>query len=128
MEDVADYDFDKEILPCIQYFFKSKKSADAARDSFVKATDSLLAKYEYVLKNKIDITVIFHLGLCNGAGWVTRLNEKPVILIGVEKVVELNWFDEKNMSGLIYHEIGHALHFQNRTVETILDTPRQKAL
>ena len=29
-----------------------------------------------------------------------------------EKILELNWYDERSMCGLIYHELGHVYHTQ----------------
>jgi ABC-type transporter Mla MlaB component len=61
-----------------------------------------------------DVEIIFYVGLCSGAGWVTPLGGKTVVLIGLEKIMELNWHDENSMLGLLYHELGHvatgALH------------------
>lgn len=125
-EDTKDYDIEKEILPVMQYLLEHKELADEAHTSFIKATD-LFAK-KYLLHDKIDITVIFYMGLCSGAGWATKLDKNPVILLGIEKIVELNWIDEISMIGLIYHELGHAWHFQNRITEDTFHTPKQKAL
>lgn len=124
-EDTADYDFEKEIIPVIQYLLDHKELADEAHNSFVKATD-LFAQNS--LLHDIKITVIFYMGLCSGAGWVTKLDRNSVILLGIEKIVELNWIDEISMIGLIYHELGHAWHFQNRITESSFYTPKQKAL
>ena len=60
----------------------------------------------------MDIDIVLYVGLCNGAGWVTNINGRDVILLGVEKILELNWLDEASMCGLIYHELGHAYHTQ----------------
>ena len=125
-EDTKDYDFEKEILPVIKYFLHHKEAADAAHDSFLRATN-LCAKNNLLL-DKVDITVIFYMGLCSGAGWVTKLDKKPVILLGVEKIVELNWCDDTGMNGLIYHELGHAWHFQNRIAPNVFHTSKQKSL
>ena len=43
---------------------------------------------------------------------MTNINGRDVILLGVEKILELNWFDEVSMCGLIYHELGHVYHTQ----------------
>lgn len=60
----------------------------------------------------MDIDIVLYVGLCNGAGWVTNINDRDVILLGVEKILELNWLDEASMCGLIYHELGHSYHTQ----------------
>lgn len=35
-----------------------------------------------------------------------------MILLGIEKILELSWYDEDSMYGLIYHELGHIYHKQ----------------
>ena len=57
-----------------------------------------------------EVTVVLYLGLCNAAGWVTFLGGKKVVLLGVEKVLELNWDSEEKLKALLYHEIGHIWH------------------
>ncbi|MBQ1467766.1 MAG: hypothetical protein IIZ27_04745, partial [Solobacterium sp.] len=47
-----------------------------------------------------------------GAGWVTTINGKTVVLLGIEKIMELNWQDTDNMTGLIVHELGHVYQAQ----------------
>ena len=49
-------------------------------------------------------------GLCNGAGWATSLDGRDAVLLGIEKIIELNWQDESAMQALIFHEIGHIWH------------------
>lgn len=125
-EDTKEYDFEKDIFPVLQYLFGHRELAAAAHDSFQKTT--ALLETTDLLRDKIDATVIFYMGLCSGAGWVTTLDGKTVVLLGVEKMVELNWTDELSMIGLLYHELGHVWHFQNRKTETSLRTPKQQAL
>ena len=72
-------------------------------------------EFEY----KVNADIVLYLGLCNGAGWVTRINNKDVILLGIEKILELNWTNEDAMSGLIYHELGHLYHIQNGTFDQV---------
>ena len=50
------------------------------------------------------------MGLCNGAGWATSLDGRDAVLLGIEKIIELNWQDESAMQALIFHEIGHIWH------------------
>ena len=40
------------------------------------------------------------------------LNGKDTILLGVEKIIELNWQNVNELYGLIYHELGHIYHKQ----------------
>ena len=56
------------------------------------------------------MTVVLYLGLCNAAGRETFLGGKKVVLLGVEKILELNWDSEEKLKALLYHEIGHIWH------------------
>ena len=81
-------------------------------NSFCKVTDGLHEKIIESFGKKIDVDIVLYVGLCNAAGWVTTINGKNVILLGIEKIFELNWYDENSMYGLIYHELGHVYHKQ----------------
>ena len=37
----------------------------------------------------VDADIVLYIGLCNGAGWVTKLREKTTVLLGIEKITEL---------------------------------------
>ena len=50
--------------------------------------------------------IILYLG-CATAGWATSLDGRDAVLLGIEKIIELNWQDESAMQALIFHEIGH---------------------
>ena len=126
--DTADYDFEQDILPVLQSTINNAQKLTAAHNSFVSATADLADKMREKLGTELDVTIVFYLGLCNGAGWATTLNKKPSILIGVEKVIELNWFDERNMQALIYHELGHIWHYGAKNTTESLETINEKAL
>jgi hypothetical protein len=56
---------------------------------------------------------MLYVGLCNGAGWVVNLDSEQYVLLGIEKIIELDWCDTKAMYGLIYHELGHIYQMQH---------------
>ncbi len=120
-EDSAGYDFESQILPVLNGVFARPERAEEAHRSFQKVTKKLCLR-------QVDSAVVFYLGLCNGAGWATELEGKPAVLLGLEKIVELGWGDERNMIGLVYHELGHNWHFQNRHAKAWGGTPKEKAL
>ena len=76
--------------------------------------DGLTEKIQDTLQKNCNGSIIFYLGLCNSAGWATELDGNPVILLGVEKIIELSWYHKSDMAGLIYHELGHIWHNQTR--------------
>jgi len=84
--------------------------AETTHLSFLQAVKNLSENIKNHFNTELDVTIILYLGLCNAAGWATEINGKKVILIGIEKVIELNWCSESDMIGLIYHELGHIYH------------------
>ncbi len=99
---------------------------EAAHGSFLKATENLDDKIKKCFGRSPDVTVAFYLGLCNGAGWATEYRGKTAILLGIEKILELNWCGVDDMRALIYHELGHAYQKQygilNRDFEKAEDS------
>jgi len=112
--DVKNYDYEKDILPILQSLIQNEDKFTLAHNSFVNVTNNLSDKISEKLGIELNVFIIFYLGLCNGAGWATTLGENSTVLLGVEKIVELSWYDKRNMIALIYHELGHIWHFQVR--------------
>ena len=106
------FSFEKDFLPIINKVYKNP-SLEILDTSFCKVTNKLNENIEKHFNNKINIEIVLYVGLCNGAGWVTNINNKDVILLGIEKILELNWQDINSMTGLIYHELGHVFHNQH---------------
>lgn len=127
-EDIREYDFEKDVLPVLESLFARRHEAEAAHESFLKAACAMEEKCAALPCGKIDSNVVFYLGLCNGAGWATELDGRPAVLLGLEKIVELGWTGERDMIGLLYHELGHQWHFQNRMAESREETAEEKAV
>lgn len=127
--DAKDYDFEKDIVPVVELLVLKHEEFVMAHDSFCTVTNGLSEKIKEKLGTILeDVSVIFYLGLCNGAGWATKLNQKPTVLLGVEKIVELSWHNKENMIALIYHELGHIWHFQVGQVRSKPTTLKDKSL
>lgn len=105
------YDYEKDILPVIQAVH-GHSSLETLCSSFDKVTACLNKRVFDCFGHELDIDIVLYLGLCNAAGWVTNINGRDVILLGVEKILELKWYDEDSMRGLVYHELGHVYHKQ----------------
>ena len=125
--DAKDYDFNKDVLPVIELSLNEEK-IDLVSKNFQIVTDKLNENLSKLFKEEPDIDIILYLGLCNGAGWATTLDNKNTVLLGVEKIIELNWCDEQNLSGLILHEIGHLWHKLNGNFDIPTFTKRRKAI
>ena len=111
-KDARDYDFEKEVRPILDEALNEEKINNLDK-SFRKVIDNLNSNLAKLFDEEPDINIILYLGLCNGAGWATTLDRKNTVLLGVEKIIELDWGDEANMRALILHEIGHLWHKLN---------------
>lgn len=122
--DSGTYTYEKDFLPIINAVNKNP-SLDLLHNSFIKVTENLNARIIECFGNELDIEIVLYLGLCNAAGWVTNINGKDTILLGVEKIIELNWQNIDSMYGLIYHELGHAYHKQHGILKQHCDDNKQ---
>ncbi|MCM1286276.1 MAG: hypothetical protein NC213_07960 [Acetobacter sp.] len=106
---------------------KNFKIAETAHQSFINATKNLSDEIKNQFNVDLNVTIILYLGLGNGAGWETTINNQKVVLIGLEKVVELGWCSESYMQALIYHELGHVYHslFEHKN---IIITKKEKSI
>ncbi|MDF2588546.1 MAG: hypothetical protein K0S41_2387 [Anaerocolumna sp.] len=115
--DSTDYNYERDILPTITNALVSKEKLYMLHQSFLTVTKHLQHRIVAVFGIDIDVDIILYLGLCNGAGWATNIHGRKSILLGIEKIVELDWFDENSMIALIYHELGHIWHESIRTTK-----------
>ncbi len=109
-QDSKDYDFDKDIMPVLNNVILNKEAAATANASFIAIAERLSRNISQLFKSDIDPDIILYLGLCNGACWATTLDGRNAVLLGIEKIIELNWQNESDMQALIFHEIGHIWH------------------
>ena len=120
--------FEKNYLPILNNVFINEDVRIKAISSFEKVTNNLLDKIKSIYGKTIDVQIIFYLGLCNGAGWVVNVDNNNYCLLGIEKIMELNWCDENSMYGLIYHEIGHVYHNQYGILERVFNNNKHQFL
>lgn len=128
LKDSEGYDFRTEILPVLHETAKSKDKLEKVHRSFLRATDGLSKRFYDSFKTDLDVKIILYLGLCNGAGWATMLDEQRVVLLGIEKIIELNWITDDDMVGLIYHELGHIWHDACRTQKAMPQTISENSI
>lgn len=104
--------WDRDYLPVLNKVLFHRELCEKAHDSFCRATKNLEHTVYDKFGRDLEVDIILYLGLCNGAGWVTEYHGRKVILLGIEKIVELNWCGIDDMCGLIYHELGHVYQSQ----------------
>ena len=118
--------YEKDYLPILNNVINDDKNRNRTITSFEKVIHDLTSKIISKFGKTIDVEIILYLGLCNGAGWVVKVEDKTYCLLGIEKIMELNWCDIDSMYGLIYHELGHVYHNQYGILErTLLDNQQQ---
>ena len=108
----AGFSWQNDFLPILD-----KVSADhAARNrtirEFCNITETLEEKMMEVFHKTVEADIVLYLGLCNGAGWAVTIFDRQVVLLGIEKIMELGWFEKEKMTALILHELGHIYHKQ----------------
>lgn len=124
--DATIYDFDKDILPILDLTIRNREKLKKAHDSFLEVVQDLSERIEAAIGMDLDVDIILYLGLCNGAGWVTKLNTRPTVLLGIEKIIELKWHELVEMRGLIYHELGHVWHMSVGAIFEEFESERER--
>jgi len=128
-QDSGDYDFDKEIAPVLNMAFAKTGQLKQTHEAFVEVTAGLAEKTAALFGFALPVDIILYVGLCNGAGWATALDSKRTILLGMEKIVELDWCSREDMQGLIYHELGHIWHdIAGGEPAVDFENPREKSV
>ena len=112
-EDIRTYDFEKEVLPVIDQVMHDTESLKQLETSFQNVCAVLERNLSKLFEQNPAFDLILYLGLCNGAGWATKLGMNDTVLLGVEKIIEQGRTNEQDLKGQNYQEIGHIWHFKN---------------
>lgn len=120
--------FKKKYLPILNNVINQKEKLDELQKNFIKVTESLKDNILKKFNKTIDVEIVLYLGLCNGAGWVAEIENKVYCLLGIEKILELNWYDMNSLYGLIYHELGHVYQKQYGVLEREFDNNKHQFL
>jgi len=104
----VEYSWQGYYLPVLNGVIQDKEEFEKAVEVFKCITDGLEQKIIKRFGKSLNVDIVLYLGLCNGAGWVEEINEKRLVLLGIEKILELKWNNIDDMTGLILHELGHA--------------------
>jgi hypothetical protein len=85
-----------------------------ARSNILAISGSIYANAAKRLGLKFDLVLVIYVGIGCGAGWATRYNQRPAILLGLENIAEERWHTKNKLKGLLCHEIGHLVHMEWR--------------
>ncbi len=126
--DTAAYDFGRDVLPLVRAALTDREQMRRVHESFAACTGNLQARMEATLGLAPDADIILYLGLGSGAGWATALDSRPAVLLGIEKIIELDWCDRDTLCALVYHELGHLWHDAMRGGRSTVKGQNEKAL
>ncbi|MBQ7491570.1 MAG: hypothetical protein IJT76_03080 [Clostridia bacterium] len=112
-----------DFVPLLNGAWADEACRARAAASLRAVTEGLDARIAARFGKSADADIILYLGLGNGAGWVTPVNGKTTILMGLEKIVELGWDSVDDMNGLVLHELGHVYQEQYGVLRRQLDRP-----
>ncbi|MBO4832245.1 MAG: hypothetical protein J5569_07290 [Oscillospiraceae bacterium] len=115
--------WENDYLPVLDAAYRETGQREKALESFRLVTDGLDERISSRFGKTLDTEIVIYLGLCNGAGWVTGLNGRTAVLLGIEKIVELGWTGTDDMYGLILHELGHVWQDRYGVLSRSLDDP-----
>ena len=121
MEDVlatGKYFYERDYLPVIQGVYGDPR-LENVRSTFHQVTEGLNERVKAQFGEELEVDIVLYLGLCNGAGWATTLGGRDQVLLGIEKILELDWTSLSDLQGLIYHELGHLYHSQHGRVPKV---------
>lgn len=113
--------WEREYLPVLNAVARSGGLRERAHDSFCRATKNLERTVCEKFGKSLDVDLIFYLGLCSGAGWVTEYRGHKAVFLGIEKIMELDWCGLDDMYGLLYHELGHVYQDAYGVLERTFD-------
>lgn len=122
------YTFKKDFLPILNLVINEQNKLEELSSNFNIVTKNLEDKIISKFGKSIKVEIVLYLGLCNGAGWVVTIDNKTYCLLGIEKILELNWYDIDSLYGLIYHELGHVYQNQYGVLEREFDNNRLRFL
>ncbi|MBQ2954435.1 MAG: hypothetical protein IJE07_12960 [Clostridia bacterium] len=121
-------DYERQALPVLDACWRDAAVRQEAIASFKAVTAGLDERIRARFGRTVEADVILYPGLCSGAGWVTQLHGRDVILLGIEKIAELRWCSVDDMRGLIYHELGHVYQQQYGVLTRECATSRRQFL
>ena len=120
--------WEEDYLPVLNSVPRHIDKLEKITQSFRQVTENLAGKISARFGKAPDADIILYLGLCNGAGWVTTLNGRTTVLLGIEKIIELDWCGTDSMNALILHEMGHVYQAQYGVLHRETDSPRNRFL
>lgn len=108
----AGYSWDEDYVPVLNAVHTNHEKREETVRAFCEISEHLEEMLTKVFGKSVDADIVLYIGLCNGAGWVTKIQERTTVLLGIEKIIELDWCGKDDMIGLMIHELGHVYQSQ----------------
>ncbi len=121
-------DYENNYLPVLNAVYDNREKRELLYAAFLQVTDKLNQIVEDRFQKELDADIVLYLGLCTAAGKVIVVDGRTTIFLGIEKMMELDWYHDKSVQGLIYHELGHVYQQQFGVLERTFDKPYQQFL
>ena len=120
-------DWRKIARKVVQAIPRHLKRMEEARRNILQLFEPTYIRAVQRLGCDFNVTLVIYVGIGCGAGWATRYERQPAILLGLENIVEEKWHSSSKLEGMIVHEIGHLVHMKWRsewkTFEKAADDP-----
>jgi hypothetical protein len=113
LADSNTYHFENDCFPIIKNALVQEKKLNLVNQRLIFSIRQANERFESLF-GSLDLDITILIGLCNGAGWVLKIDQKLTILFGLEKIIELNWTSPEKIDSLVCHELGHIAHFHLR--------------
>lgn len=113
LENYEDEGLDWRQIAAARIFPKLSESIplmSEARKNILVIHEPVCSRAYGILKLGFSMILVIYVGIGCGAGWATRYEGLPAVLLGLENIAELGWHSENRLQGLIAHEIGHLAH------------------
>lgn len=103
------FTYEQHFLPVLNAVRDNPRMGEL-EENFFAVTDRLEERITKLFGRAPEVDIVLYLGLCGGAGWVTEVDGRMCVLLGIEKILELGWHTSDMMRGLVWHELGHVYH------------------
>ena len=129
LTDSQSYDFEKMCFTVIKSALNQPSKLEKVRARFHRVFERIEPLFQHHF-GPIEMKMHLLIGLCNGAGWVLRMDPMPTLLFGLEKIIELGWTEDEHLESLMLHEWGHVVHFHHRKgdIEPSTDVTKESVM
>lgn len=101
----------RKVLQSIPQLFRLMQEA---RNNLLYVCEPTYAEAMKALGLDFNVAFVIYVGIGCGAGWATKYNNLPAVLLGLENIAEEKWHRKNKLEGVVAHEVGHLVHMKWR--------------